>query len=1160
MNHNGTRVNATNSAISLWSVVQVARSELRSSIRLFRFWFVALVLTGFALGAYALSCMVYINIAPFNASFIGGTPLYLLGNLDPVYFVSFQAGLLVLVFDFRHRARNNRLDEVLESQPVTNSEYMLGRTFCYCGLIWVIVCLNVLAMQFIGFVCQLFNFSFADTIQLHSMFNLLVVDAPVALLFWTSMFLLMTKLIQSRLLIVLACVSVMLGYYLWVLNTPFAFVDLLSHSSNQTLFVSDTMPAFPSATSWIMRSGTFLIAITLLNLGIWFYPRTDSTLKFLARVIPVGSFGVGVLVLSAGVLNELSKSNEISRWQEAHLTYEWDAKLDIQAMLGAIEISPHQKMHIDLIVDFVLTSRQPIQELVFTLNPGYEINTIKVDDMSCEHEFENGLLKLSAPFAIQPETEYSLEIVATGKPHPSFAYFNALYDYLDDTNFPIQAVHSFGTDGSIYNRKFIALMPGVYWYPMPGPVPSARDDDSLRSDFFDVELEVQLRAPSSWIVVGPGISTLDSPNSTRYLVKPNIPIASIGVFASEYVQTSHEFENTTLNFYLHSRHAQNFSAIESYNESLLVKIEEYLKTLEDNQVPIPYQSLSFVEVPNRLRTVGGGWRMERLNSLPGLILIKERGFPTLNFDRLVGVIEKHYGDRANISDRIWVALLGASEQSLESDSLESSVRDQIWSHTVSATGEHRRALNLIFHSMVGSFTPAGFKGLFSVYATAHASRMTGLNLTAATGLNRHRMGMTNDENLRWVEETYGARRSVWARMERTALSSLNFNENSHRHDLEVLRLKSKEIAASVALNRYHRSRTKSASFRNWLTTFRREFTNRTFTYHDVIALAQDFDTDIKQILDDWLTKGTLAGFELSPGTVTRISNSEEGEIRYLFSFDVANTQPVAGYVGISPGNVPAFILSGNTSKRITSLSVTRSESENLRGRIHTYLSLNRDPIWFSIPIDNESIDESLEPKVGLQESNFYPHANDIIIDDLDAGFVVYQSKRQQSQFRFAPQTWLWLSPLHQDFDGGLPDIASVHGEPRGTWVRKREENAYGRYRRTIARTPVRGSMKLPPVGFVAEIPETGQWTLDFYLHKPAVFSPPRFGLQGLKLEISNGSTRWQEEFSSTTSDLGWKTVGEFHLTSGKTEVLIVGATDESFVYADAIRWRKSAEQ
>ena len=671
-------VRTSSPALALVNVLQVAWTELRSVFRLFRFWLVALLLSGAVLSAYVLSCLVYVNIAPFNVSFVGGTPLYLLGNLDPAYFVFFQAGLLLLIFDLPHRTRMNRLEEVLESQPVTNFEFQLGRTLCYSGLVWMIVCLNVLLMQLFGLVSQFFNFDIADTIQLHSIFNLLVVDAPVALLFWTSLILLLTQLLRSRLLVLVTSAVAILAYYLWVLNTPFSFVDLISHSSNQTLFISDILPALPSATSWIMRIGILLMVVALLALGAWFYQRTDSTHRVWTRALPLTSLGVGVLVLSTGVLYELNKSNEIKNWREAHQTFEWKTKLDIQSIHGSVDINPRRQMHIDLSVDFSLTSQSPVQSLVFTLNPGYQITTIDVNEISCEFEFDNGVLEVSVPFVLEPETEYSFKIVATGKPDPHFAYLNAPYDYLADTQFPVQALHSFGTNGSIYNRKFVALMPGVYWYPIPGPVPHPADDDSLRSDFFDVELQVQLDAPPSWKVVGPGTSLPNSEEPSQYLTKPNIPIASIGLFASEYVEISHDFENIKLALYLHSRHAQNFAALEQYNSDVVAKIDEYLKNFEENDVPIAYSSLVFVEVPNKLRTIGGGWRMDRLNTLPSVILLKERGFPTLNIERLVREVEEAYATTENTFNLVWQALYYASENALGSENLDSSIRDQIW--------------------------------------------------------------------------------------------------------------------------------------------------------------------------------------------------------------------------------------------------------------------------------------------------------------------------------------------------------------------------------------------------------------------------------------------------------------------------------------------------
>lgn len=1138
----------SNSAVSFWSLLHVARVELRTVIGSFRFWLVLLLLSGAALSAFVLSCLVYINVAPYNVSYVGGTPLYLLGNLDPAYFVFFQAGLLLLVFDFQHRVRSNRLEEVLESKPITNLEFVLGRTLCYSVLVWLIVFLNVLLMQFIGLGSQLFKFDIAHTIQLHSMFNLLVVDAPVALLFWTTLMLLLTKLLGSRLLILLASVCAIVAYYLWVLNTPYSFVDLLSHSSNQTLFISDTMPAFPLATSWIMRIGALLIAVALLTLGVWFYQRADSTRKLWIKAVPLTSLGVGVLVLSAGVLYELSKSNEVKSWREAHLTYEWSAKLDVQTIQGEVAINPRRQMHIDLNMDFVVTSQTPTESLVFTLNPGYQIDTIEVDESSCEYEFDEGILEVSVPFVIEPETRYSLKIVAAGRPKPHFAYLNTPYDYLDDINFPIQAVHSYGTDGSIYNSKFVALMPGVYWYPIPGTIPRVADDDSFGSDFFEVELTVQLDAPSSWKVAGPGTSKTNSDEPDVYLTKPNIPVASIGLFASEYVRMSHDFGNVELAMYLHSHHLKNYVALERYKSEVLAEIDRIIKSLEEHAFPIPYSSLVFVEVPNKLRTIGGGWRMGRLNSLPGVILLKERGFPTMNIDQMVSAVEDTYADRADISKRVWSNLYYASEKALGNENLDSPIRDQIWGHLVSVSGEHRRALDLIFHVWMGRFTPSPSEGLFSVYASAQASRMTGVNLPATK----------SGEALYWKEGDYGARPSVRNLMERTALVGLAFSLDDHQQDFEVLYQKSKSIYQS--LFSYFNYRRQTEDRNRWLSELRRRFEGQRFTYNDVMVLAREFDIDVDLFLDDWLTKDTLPGFEVSPGTSTRISNSTGDSPRYLLTFDIANTQTASGFVYTYRDSLPVFVLEGNTSKRLTILrELDSTDTDEVSLTVDTGLSLNRGSIGLVIPTDSAPVDESLAPVDTLEESDFVPQRNEIIVDDLDGGFEVHQPRPLSIQFRFAPRDWFWVSTLQENFDGTLPDIDWRFTILNARWVRRFEKNAYGKFRRTVANSRVSRSLKLHPIRFIATVPDTGQWSLDFYVHQPS--NRRQYGsLASFILEIENSSNRWKRDFTPDSSKVGWKFVDDFELAEGRTDVVLVGVSKPSLVYADAIRWRKTTKR
>lgn len=1139
---------------SFAAVLHIIWAETLSTVRLVRFSLITLLLSGSTLFAYALSCLVYFNIAPYNVSFVGGTPPYLLGNLDPAYFFFFQAGLLLLVFDQRHRLRRNRLLEVIESQPVMNWQLQLGRTLCYSCLVWLIVVINVFLMQCIGLVSQLFRFDFADTIQLHSMFNLLVVDAPVALLFWTSLFLLLNHVFRSRLLVLVSSIVVMYGYYLWVVNTPFASVDLLSHSSNQTLFISEIVPALPSMTTWIMRLGVLLLAIALLAIGAWWYRRTDSVNKVWIWVFPWVLLTVSGVVLGSGVLYERSHANELRGWRGAHLTYKWNAKLDIQAIRGQVVINPRKDMRINLDLGFNLTSESPVQTLVFTLNPGYSIASIHVNETRCEFEFDQGILAVSVPFEIAPETDYSLQMEATGRPNPYFAYLNTPYDYMNDADFPIQALHSFGTDGSIYNRQFIALMPGVYWYPMPGPVPRAADDDSFRGDFFDVELQVQLDAPSAWKLVGPGTSQPNPNEPSQYQIKPNIPIASVGLFASNFVKVSQNFQDTELALYLHARHAKQVSSLGDHRDNILKKIETFMSELSDEEISPPFENVAFVEVPNRLRTIGAGWNMDRGNSLPGIVLLKELGFPTMNIKRMVKDVEQAYEGRENISNWIWIGLRFTAENGLANDNFFDAFHDQSWKHIVSLNGEYYKTLDLMFRGISVIRNGADSNELFSIFATAQTARMTGLNLHSALGLDRGReRGIFRKETLRDFEMIHKARPVIWDRMERTALPSLMFEAESYQTNFEILLLKSEKIAN--AFNMYPRYIDEQLINR-WLVTLRQEFAGKQFSYDQAMTRARHSGFDIEFLLNEWLVSDTLAGFETSRGTMIGIAPSEEGLSRYLFSYNIANTQPTAGIVN---SYRRAFAIAGNTSKRVSFILESQSgETMTWIFDVGTGLSLNRTRLGFVASTQNVLVDKSILAEEKIEDTDFIPEWEGIVVDDLDAGFVVHQSQPGRTRFRFAPYDWFLRDFAHDLFDGVLPDIGSGGGSiPQLIWVRRTEPNAYGRYRRTTAISKVGSSRKLHPVSFEAKIPRADRWSLDFYVHQPYDYWLPR-AVENFNILVENGSNSWTQDFEPSASfqDMGWQNIGEFDLIAGQTNVVIKGTNKPSVIYADAIRWRR----
>lgn len=533
------------------NTLQVARAEIRSAHRLLRFRVAAVLLTFFSVAAYVISCVVQSFVAPYSLSFVGATPLYLLGNIDPTYFLIFQVAALFLIFDVDHRHTQNRNAEVLESRPLSNIEYLAGRILGYTGLLWVVVAANVLAMHSFGLIAQWSRFEFGGSLQLHSIFNLLLLDAPVTLLLWCSFVVFLSSVFRNRLITFALAFASMCGWNLLVQITPFALLGLVSPSSNDTLIVSDVLPELPSMTSLVLRLGTIALAALLTTLAVWAYGRRDAPAQAPKFLVAAGLAVVVLGAFSVAGVDVLQQSNESATWRTAHRTYELDGLVDVQGIQGDVRTEPGKQLEIDLHLDFNVSSEQPTNDLVFTLNPGMKISEIELNGTPQEFSFSNGILEVIHKQSLESVNTHTLRVVAEGIPDPRFSYLDAPYDYTFDPSTSLEATRSLGTDVSIFENRYVALMPGSYWYPVPGLVNDSIRKVNRTKDYFDLDLSVEL-ASSSWLLAGTGVQRKSESTPDGYTVKPNAPVAECGLFASNFVTATTEVEGVTFSIFLHA--------------------------------------------------------------------------------------------------------------------------------------------------------------------------------------------------------------------------------------------------------------------------------------------------------------------------------------------------------------------------------------------------------------------------------------------------------------------------------------------------------------------------------------------------------------------------------------------------------------------------------
>lgn len=1133
----------------------VAKGEVRTARRQVRFWTVVFLLSLFCLVGYGLSCSFFAYAATTSPSYGPGIPKYLLGNIDPSFFLMFQMAALFLLFDATHQHNRDRIAEVLDTKPITNFEYLAGRVLGIAGLLWIVAVLNVLVMQVFGWVAKTTSIAVGDTLQLHSMVNLVFLDAPTTLLLWCSVVVLLSNLLHVRVLVVAVSLGLMFASLFLVLETPYSLLAIASPSSNDSLFVSELLPQFASTSVVAIRAGTILIALALVAAGTALLRRKDRQTK-VNTVLSLAAVGVGVTFLALGSWSHVAHYDAANQWQVAHHSYSWDQETDLTAITGSVQIT-RSRLAVDMYVT-VQHASSPSNLLVFSFNPSMDIETLELDGRAAKYSFENGLLEVESPNAQALERQRTLHIVAQGIPDQRFAYFDSAFDYVREPKVSLQAIALLGEHGSVYDSKYVALMPAVHWYPTPGPIRNDYASTQRGSDYFDVDLSVQL-SDKDWHLVAHGATKQgNQPNS--YRVSPADPVHEMGLFATNFESASIDIGGITFDMHLHEKHKRNLQLLQDLEAAVVDQASQWLERYSGYGLPLP-KTVSLVEVPRNLRTVGGGWRMNSLQNMPGIVLLKEHGFPTTRLDL---VLDRHVSEGQRPVEELFGWFENYFSNGIGPDSPLFGLALQSWVHANSASGPHATALDTIVQNLISSLSDEE-PLLFNIYSTLHFADTTAISLFEGTEGSVASISndyLSNIPTIARLRQQYTTRTSVWNDLETTGFSDLP-SSHGHQRDIELYLLKCREIASAlISIN------GEDSTFR-WLVGVLRKYRGRNYTLADLIAIADEHEVSVNPTLTSWLGAASLPGYSASPYTTFRIQDDQRGNPQYQTSVSVRNTRDVAGVVNLEYpteqtwnwthpylDDSEAVRIAGNSTKRINLLTSYEVRSVYVNPR----LSLNRSRIGLTKASSRSVEHVNLAPAPFEADDSWNPRIEEgIVVDDLDPSFNVSQTPpRMGRPSRVGIVAWVRLPQLAGEMDRGLPIGGRYLFEwhtPRGVWIRNSEPRAYGEYRRTSALVWVREAS--PQAVFTAEISESTQWQLEY--HAPVSLSDRWYRGLKYKLLVANGTESTNIELHADTWKVGWNVVGEFGLDKGAVRVELLGTSQPGPLYADAIRWTKVEE-
>lgn len=1124
-------------------MVAVAVAEMRTARRLARTWVFAVLAIGLNLAIFGFYAYVEARYSPDLTGRSSGR--LLMGQFGSYLLTTVLAGLIFLGVDSRARDDRVRMAEVLDARPFSNQVLLCGQAVGLGLTVWLLVLVALGVVQALGAIAAAI-WGVGGTVEPVSVLAFAMVDTLPTLLLWCSVVMLFVVAMRNRLVAAMTAL-VVLGSVVWFApQIPVYLVGALVPVTDFADSASDLVPRFADVEALLQRSSMLVVAAGLVILAAVFHPRLDTRvgsrqLVWGGLVTVVGVAGIAFLVERANGGLELRET-----WLAVHSRAageEATARADIEELTGNVVIEPGEMLWVDV----TATLRAPsaydagadpldLNELVFSLNPGMRVTALRVDGAETAFTHQHGLLSVALPAPLKAGSRTELALRAAGIPDPRFAYLDGATDPLKVS--ASNRLGVLGREAAIFDDAYVALMPAVHWLPSAG-ANVHRDDPARRTrDFFSVDLAVHV--PDDWLVVALGRRHRIEPGSFRF--ESEVPVSEVGLFASRFARQAVEVDDVEYEILMHASHSQYGDLFANAGEVLRPPLGEMQQRLKNVGIGYPFDGLSIVEVPTRLRTYRGGWRLETDRGPPSVMMLKEHELPALQW--------RHRGMRRisgwDLEDA--ELTLGWLWNLLDDFNVLHQYAPNLLAVS-GARGDGATALDFVCQELVVAVLLGETLQYLEVPNSAHAAdREDALGSVIAAMLGF----LTGDRApLFGHAMSFADRPHVWERALDTPLSNPGTSDDG-KSAVEVLTLRGTRVAHAI-LDRFGRERVGAL-----LAGVLERYAGRTYRAEEFHAVGDEVGAPAASIVGDWLNTRSAPGFLASPVEIVRLADDDSGNRRYQASVHVRNDESAAGavFLGVDRQGwmerTEAFPVPGHTTVELG--MVTPEPPSQLW--LHSYFSRNRIPLRLELPDEVDHTGAVPGGLVGVGRSDWRPQTPiHTVIDDLDVDFSVENDRTANEPGllgRFRP-------PAH--FDRGLPQFSwLLLGSPDAGWLRQEVPSSWGKYRHTMVRSAAGDGSRR--VLFATNL-GSGRWQLDFHLpHDPLpqlpgepYVEPPFIGQLGrYEMWIRTAAGDRHIEFDGSAAAPGWNKLGVFETEGGLVSVVVSNRTTGRIVIADAVRW------
>jgi hypothetical protein len=591
----------------LHNISTVARYEART---LRRSWFFRLFSTG------AIFIFSIMNLGLFSPIGDEDWDLVSIPSTVPLinlYLLNIGQAIVVifLAADFLKRDKKLDTNEVLYTRPMSNLEYIVGKTW---GILRLFLSLDILILS-IGLLMNIISKSMKVDIISYIEY-LLIISVPT-ILFSLGLAFLMMSVIRNQAItfLILLGFAALDIFYLWYrLGSLFDYMAFGLPVFKSGMIGFDNRVLILNQRLMYLSAGIALVLASVLLFKRLPQSKLHSALSAVLLVIFTAIAAIctkntySIHADSAKVRKEVTETNR--EFENSLFPYVTAESIDLL----------HSGDKITATAEVVIRNENecPLDKYLFSLNPALKVSMISSQGKNLEFSRIKHIIEVKPGEKLGTGETDTLLISYEGSIDESFCY----PDYKDNINEDAYRIAMVNVNKrqAFLQDQYVLLTPETHWYPVASLNYYPSNPARLKIDFTKYTLRVKEEQGLS--VVSQGYRQSKDGFSS---FAPENPLTGLTLAIGNYFADTLRVDSVDYISYYFPGHDYYKKDLSEINDTVKMLLSGIMRELETNfSVKYPFRTLSLVEVPVQYYSYPRESTQTRAEVQPSLVLLPEK--------------------------------------------------------------------------------------------------------------------------------------------------------------------------------------------------------------------------------------------------------------------------------------------------------------------------------------------------------------------------------------------------------------------------------------------------------------------------------------------------------------------------------------------------------